>query len=72
MWEREVSVLRRLLLLIGTFLLVYFLAPWLSVKILHLLPVEHPERIQSGVAILTTISVYSYLRRRFGDRVPQV
>lgn len=64
--------MRSFLILIGTFLVVYFLGPWLSVAILHWLPVEHPERVQSGVAILTTIGVYSFLRRRFGDRVPLV
>lgn len=62
--------MRSFLNLIGTLLMVYFLAPWLAVAILHWLPVEHSDRLHIGDA--ATIGVYSFLRRRYGDRVPPV
>lgn len=64
--------MRSFLILVATFVTVYLLAPWLAVMVLHWLPVEHPERIQTGVSVLTTIAVYSVLRRRFGKSVPPV
>lgn len=60
------------LILVATFLTVYLLAPWLAVMMLYWLPLDHPERIQTGVSILTTIAVYSILRRYFGRAVPPV
>ncbi|WP_374712342.1 hypothetical protein [Symbiobacterium terraclitae] len=57
---------------LGTFIAVFIVAPALAVAALHALPVEHPERYRSAVAFFTAIAVYSILRRRFGDRLPQV
>lgn len=37
--------MRSFLILIGTFLSVYFLVPWLAVKVLYWLPIEHPSAI---------------------------
>lgn len=64
--------MRSFLILVATFVTVYLLAPWLAVMVLHWLPVDHPERIQTGVSVLTSIAVYSVLRRRFGKSVPPV
>ncbi len=59
-------------ILIGTFLLVYFVTPYLVEWLLALLPVEQPDRLTSGVAILATLAVYALLRRTLGDRMPRI
>ncbi len=59
-------------ILIGTFLLVYFVTPCLVEWLLALLPVEQPDRLTSGVAILATLAVYALLRRTLGDRMPRI
>lgn len=59
-------------MLVGTFLLVYLVVPSLVVIVLHQLPIEHPERIRQGVAMLVLIVTYAFLRRRFGNGLPQV
>lgn len=64
--------MRSFLILIGTFLSVYFLAPWLTVTVLHRLPIEHLERYELGVFALTIIAVYTFLRRRFAEHVPRI
>lgn len=59
-------------MLLGTFLLVYFVTPWSVHLVVKWLPIEHPERIVNSIAIIATIVVYRLLRSHFGDKVPQV
>jgi hypothetical protein len=61
---------RSFLIVMGSFLLVYLVTPWLMHFLLQWVPVSHPDRIQSGIMILASIGVYSFLRKRFGDRLP--
>jgi uncharacterized membrane protein (DUF485 family) len=64
--------MRSFLALVGTFLVVYFATPWLVHFLIGWLPVAHPQRIENGIAILASIGVYSFLRKRFGDKIPPV
>jgi len=64
--------MRSFLMLLITFVVVYVAAPWVTVLLLHWLPVDHPERLQTSVSILSSIVVYAFLRRHFGEELPHV
>jgi hypothetical protein len=61
---------RSFLILVGSFLLVYFVTPWLMYVLLRWVHFSNPDPIQNGVLILASIGVYSFLRKRLGDRLP--
>lgn len=63
--------MRSFLVLLGTYLLVYFVAPGLVGAVVWSLPIERPERY-GGLGFLAMIAAYAWLRRVFGNRVPQV
>lgn len=63
---------RSFLILVVSFLLVYFVTPWLMYVLLRLVHFSNPGPIQNGVLILASIGVYSFLRKRFGDRLPHI
>jgi len=64
--------MRSFLMLLVTVVVVYVAAPWVTVLLLYCLPVDHPERLQAAVSILSSIVVYSLLRRHFGDELPHL
>lgn len=64
--------LKSFALFVGTFILVYMITPWMTQVIIRWLPMEPPKRIDTGVTILTTIAVYSLLRRALGERMPPI
>lgn len=59
-------------ILIGTFVVVYLLTPFAVQMIIRWLPIDHPERVHSGFAILATIAVYNLLRRMLKQKMPGV
>jgi hypothetical protein len=59
-------------ILVGTFAAVYFLTPFAVQTIIRWFPIDHPERVQSGFAILATITVYNLLRKLLGQKMPLV
>jgi hypothetical protein len=62
----------RFLAFLLTVITVYLVAPWLATLVLSWLPVEHPDRIRAGVALLAMFGAYNILRRLYGDRLPRV
>lgn len=73
--ERKVmflSGLKSFGILVGTFAVVYVLTPFAVQMIIRWFPIDHPERVQSGFAILATITVYNLLRRVLGQKMPVV
>lgn len=64
--------MRSFLILVGSFLLVYFATPWLMYVLLRRVHFSNPDRTQNGLLILAGIGVCSSLRKRFGDRLPPI
>lgn len=71
--------MRSFLALIGTYILVYFAVPWLTILLVDWLPIadwfpvaHHLQTIRTITALLSSVLVYAFLRRRFGDKVPPV
>lgn len=67
----EVIRVRSFVLLMGTFLLVYFVAPYLVHMAMAVLPVDS-ARYGHGVTIITTLTVYYLLRWVLGERMPHI
>lgn len=59
-------------ILVGTVAAVYLLTPFAVQTIIRWFPVDHPERVQGGFAFLATITVYNFLRRVLGPKMPMV
>lgn len=69
---REGLSVRSFLVLIGTFILVYFAVPGLAILLVNRLPIQHLQEVRSIIAFLSSVLVYRFLRKRFSDKVPPV
>lgn len=64
--------MRSFLILIGTYFVVYFAAPMVTVQLVDWFSLDHSDSMRTGLSILTSLAVYAFLRKRFGQKVPQV
>lgn len=64
--------MRSFLILVATFVTVYFLAPWLALKVLDWLPNDNLEPLRPTISFFAIYLMYHYLRRRLGNEYPPV